>query len=265
MSLQDGTLEVIDGATSTLVSLSSVDLDTQDALKKMSQDDSDEDGSNDTDTDTANDECEGEDSDHEDDIMEGIFPNDQSGSRSSGQDCKTNNDADDDDNDGHFDMVSEFVENFEANQSSTADSSDKVLAAEAVAESFSNMDDYEDDKTWVAEQIQETMEKERDRVEIEIASTALSSGAKIEGNKILQIAQEVLAETCLDFDYHAGMLRSSVLQCFGILKDGHGIRQILIKLINSMLKVILLDNLMLPGKVGRPKHSRNMHMEDTIT
>lgn len=179
----------------SMATLSPMDLTVKSALNHLAEEEEAA-GNMDEDKDEHNDESDLEDQEDDSGMRELLERIKTSPDGNEGQDDQETS------NQMQMDMLQEFVESYEANHSGSADSSEKELATRAAAEIFhADADDHVEDATWATEQESELMEKERDKIESEVAVVALASGAKIQGQAFLRIAEEYIADTCLNLEF----------------------------------------------------------------
>ena len=193
-----------------LLVLTSLDTKTKSELKKLSKSssnksadgDSDEDEEDDDDEDDYEDKGSDDDDDDDDDDNDGLIQQ----LKSSAADAPGGADMQSgiEDEDHPIGMINELVEGFEESHSSDANCSASELAKRATAKCFHPEEadaDADDTDQWVSDQKGETLEQARERIETEIASRALASGAKIRGPALLTIAEEHIAEPWLRLVY----------------------------------------------------------------
>ena len=186
-----------------LLVLTSLDTKTKSELKKLSKSSSNKSADGDSDEDE-------EDDDDDDDEDNGSDDDDNDGLiqqlKSSAADAPGGADMQSgiEDEDHPIGMINELVEGFEESHSSDANCSESELAKRATAKCFHPEEaeaDADDTDQWVSDQKGETLEQARERIETEIASRALASGAKIRGPALLTIAEEQIAEPWLRLVY----------------------------------------------------------------
>ncbi|CAL1149180.1 unnamed protein product [Cladocopium goreaui] len=98
--------------------------------------------------------------------------------------------------DDPVDALNEFVEDADAEDCSNLNVPDSELARQSAAKSLgeTDMEGDADADEWINEQMSQTLEKERSQFESEIAGKALKTGANIQGQNFMEIAESVVAE-----------------------------------------------------------------------
>ena len=177
---QDASFEAIPGTSRTLLSLGNLDASAQAAMREFA----DEDDAN------INSDDDDDDDDDDDELLNQL----RSTEGHQGTD-QTN--FDEDDTTDAMDAIHEFVEEHEANHADSINISNEELTRDAVSKTFDGFEDedVQQDDGWVDEQKSETLETERNKMESEMATRLISSGAKIVGKHFLQIADDSIAET----------------------------------------------------------------------
>lgn len=111
-------------------------------------------------------------------------------------------DAEGDGGQHSFDCAQEMIEQYEEHHAGASETSESELARGAAAQCF-HADEAVDDQgaldqdAWANEQEQEVMESERTKLEVELATRALSTGQKVAGSSLLEIAQSEMMDSCL--------------------------------------------------------------------